>query len=544
MKALISILFGTWMLALCGGLQAQTKVITTSDPIFTRAELDQMLAPIALYPDTVLSHILIAATYPLEVVQADRWARANRHLDPEAAVNAAALEGWDPSVAALVAFPDILARMSDDLTWTQNLGDAFLADEERMMDAIQNLREKAYASGNLKKMKHVKVHRENQIIIIEPTKERVVYVPYYDTRVVYGHWWWDSYPPIYWHAPSTYVQIGGFFWGPRITLGPTFFFSSVHWPQRRIVVIDYRHQKHPHFYSSRKIAHYHGARPWQHNPVHRHNIVYRSEPVRQRYSNHSGTRRFSNEWRNEHRAPERKVEHRAPDRKGPDHRGDNRRDQDRTSFRDGKRDPNVHNNRSDRDTAKHIEQRRDQAPGQRREFTQEERQRRAEHVRERLASNGRIERTEGNRPAEQRAPAAQERRDNPERRASQERRDHNVGTRNTNVRQDEQRPRPNAGGETRREQTRSTPPPQNVDRGQQVKQRREQAPSRREITRESTPRVEPSRRMDTPARQERVQPPPRVQQQVQQPQRRFDQPSRHQAPSNPRPAEHQRRFER
>lgn len=528
MKALISILFGTWMLALCGGLQAQTKVITTSDPIFTRAELDQMLAPIALYPDTVLSHILIAATYPLEVVQADRWARANRHLDPEAAVNAAALEGWDPSVAALVAFPDILARMSDDLTWTQNLGDAFLADEERMMDAIQNLREKAYASGNLKKMKHVKVHRENQIIIIEPAKERVVYVPYYDTRVVYGNWWWDSYPPVYWHAPSTYVQIGGFFWGPRITLGHSFFFSSVHWPQRRIVVIDYHNHKHPHFYSGRKIAHYHGARPWHHNPVHRHNIVYRSEPVRQRYSNHAGTRRFSNEWRNEHR---------TPDRKAPDHRGD----QNRTSFRDGKRDPkDLHNNHRDRDTAKHIEQRRDQAPGQRREFTQEERQRRAEHVRERLASNGRIERTEGNRPAEQRAPAAQERRDNPERRASLERRDNNVGTRNTNVRQDEQRPRPNAEAETRRTQFQRPQPPQNNDRGQ-VEQRREQAPARQEVNRE------PPRRIETPARQERVQPPPRVQQPSRvQPERRFEQPSRshRETHNNPRPAEHQRRFER
>lgn len=525
MKALISILFGTWMLALCGGLQAQTKVITTSDPVFSRAELDQMLAPIALYPDTVLSHILIAATYPLEVVQADRWARSNRHLDPEAAVNAAALEGWDPSVAALVAFPDILSRMSDDLEWTQNLGDAFLADEGRVMDAIQNLREKAYASGSLKKMKHVKVQREKQIIIIEPAVERVVYVPYYDTRVVYGNWWWDSYPPVYWRAPSTYVHVGGVYWGPRITLGTGFFFSSVHWPQRRIVVIDYHHHHHPRFYSGRKIAHYHGARHWQHNPVHRRNIVYRSEPVRQRYANHEGTRRFSNEWRNEHRNPDRKIV-------------DHRREQDRTSFRDDRKrnDPkNLHNNHRDRDAPKHLE-RRDQAPGQRGEFTQEERQRRAEQVRERLASNRDNNhrdnnRAEGNRPSEQRAPVLQERRE------QLRERDNNSGNRNSNVRPDDQRPRPNADAEVRREQFRHTQP-QNVDRGQV--ERREHTPARPDVNREPTRRVESTRRVEQPARQERLQPPPRVQ-----PERRFEQPSRNhrETHNNPRPAE-QRRFER
>lgn len=326
MKALISILLGTWLLALGTGLQAQTKVVTT-DQVFSRAEIDQMLAPIALYPDTVLSHILIAATYPLEVVEAERWIRKNRHLEAEEAVNAAYEKGWDPSVAALTAFPDILQRMSEDLEWTQNLGDAFLADEGRMMDAIQNLREKAYASGHLRKMKHVKVHREKQIIILEPATEQVVYIPYYDTRVVYGNWWWDRYPPAYWHHPSTYVHISGFHWGPSIHVGTSFFFSAVHWPQRRIVVID-RHHHHPHFYSARKIVHYHGARHWHHDPHHRRNVVYRSEPVRVRYANvgrhhdahNAAPRRIEskreirrNEPRNTHQRDlaERRQEHRS-----------------------------------------------------------------------------------------------------------------------------------------------------------------------------------------------------------------------------------------
>src|SRR5690606_12981568 len=107
---------------------AETKTYSTT-PTFNRAELDQMLAPIALYPDTVLSHVLIAATYPLEVVQADRWTRANTRYTGQSAVNAVEDQDWDPSVKALVAFPEILRRMSDDLDWTQRLGDAFLVDE-------------------------------------------------------------------------------------------------------------------------------------------------------------------------------------------------------------------------------------------------------------------------------------------------------------------------------------------------------------------------------------------------------------------------------
>src|SRR5688572_23189602 len=113
MKALVCSLFSLWLAFLTSSCQSQTATrISTTETVISRAELDQMLAPIALYPDTVLSHILIAATYPLEVVQADRWAQANRHLKGEDAVDAADLEDWDPSVKALVAFPDLLSRMS------------------------------------------------------------------------------------------------------------------------------------------------------------------------------------------------------------------------------------------------------------------------------------------------------------------------------------------------------------------------------------------------------------------------------------------------
>lgn len=259
---------------------------------FSEAQLDAMLAPIALYPDTVLSHILIAATYPLEIVQADRWARANPGLEGESAVNAVEGQDWDPSVKALVAFPHILQRLSDDLTWTQQLGNAFLDDEAAVMDSIQRLRRHAYDAGSLDRMEHVRVQREKEVIVIEPAVERVVYVPAYDTRVVYGRWWWDDYQPVYWHYPSHYTFVHGFYWGPRIYIGSSFYFSSFHWHNRQVVYVDYhRHRHRPHFHTGRSIVHFEGATHWRHNPAHRRGVAYHNERVSHRF--HSN-RHYSN----------------------------------------------------------------------------------------------------------------------------------------------------------------------------------------------------------------------------------------------------------
>lgn len=272
-------------LVLCLSIASQAHAAYSDSDYsdFSPAELDQILAPIALYPDTVLSHILIASTYPLEVVEADRWARANPGLAGEEAVAAVERKNWDPSVQALVAFPQILRRMSEDLEWTQRLGDAFLGDEGQVMGAIQNLRYKAHEAGTLERMEHVRVERDQNAIIIEPAVERVVYVPVYDTRVVYGSWWWADYPPTYWHYPGvTYVS--GFYWGPRIYVGPSFYFSSFHWHRRQVVYVDYRsYHRRPHFYSGRSIVHYHGSRQWRHNPHHRRGVAYHNDRVRGHY---------------------------------------------------------------------------------------------------------------------------------------------------------------------------------------------------------------------------------------------------------------------
>jgi hypothetical protein len=270
---------------------------------FSQAELDQMLAPIALYPDALLSQVLIASTYPLEVIQADRWVRSNKDLKAEEALKFAENKDWDPSVKALVAFPDILKRMSEDVDWTQRLGDAFLSNEGDVMDAVQRLRKRAYATGNLEKAQHITVERDNNNIIIEPAEERIVYVPVYDTRVVYGNWWWPEYPPVYWRYPSSYTYVSGFYWGSSIYLGPTYFYSSCHWRDRRVVVID-RHNHYDsntRFYTGRSIVGYEGSRHWNHDPAHRGGVAYYNNRLQANYRSTRPSYEYDRQYRDQHR---------------------------------------------------------------------------------------------------------------------------------------------------------------------------------------------------------------------------------------------------
>ena len=163
---------------------------------FEQEELDQILAPIALYPDSLLAQVLMAATYPLEVVEADRWVRANKNLKDDHLNDALEKMEWDPSVKALAPFPQVLAMMSEKLDWMQKLGDAFLAQEEDVMDAVQKLRAKAEAAGNLKTTDEQKVVVEEKVIRIEPASPEVVYVPVYNPVVAYGPVVVSCVPPL------------------------------------------------------------------------------------------------------------------------------------------------------------------------------------------------------------------------------------------------------------------------------------------------------------------------------------------------------------
>jgi len=176
------------------------------DKKLSEAELDQMMAPIALYPDSLLSQILMATTYPADVTEAVKWSKDNPKQEGDAAVKAVQDKPWDPSVMSLVAFPQVLSMMDTQPDWVKSVGDAFLASPEDVMDTVQKLRKKAKDQGNLETTEQQKVVVEEKatetIIIIEPANPQVVYVPVYNTTVVYGTWWWPHYTPWYYYPPG------------------------------------------------------------------------------------------------------------------------------------------------------------------------------------------------------------------------------------------------------------------------------------------------------------------------------------------------------
>jgi Protein of unknown function (DUF3300) len=201
-------------------------------PPFKKEELEQILAPIALYQDALLAQIFMASTYPLEIVEAARWSKEHPDIKGDAVAGAVQSQTWDPSVKSLCAFPTVLANMNDKIDWTQKLGDAFLAQQKEVMQTVQVLRNKAKETGNLKSTKEVVVKEEPapagspapQTIIIESPDPEVVYVPTYNPTVVYGTWGYPMYPPYSYYPPAYYggamfwsftagVVVGGAIWG-------------------------------------------------------------------------------------------------------------------------------------------------------------------------------------------------------------------------------------------------------------------------------------------------------------------------------------------
>jgi hypothetical protein len=199
------------------GVYAQPS--DTPKATFKPEELEQLVAPIALYPDSVLAQVLMASTYPLEIVEAARWSKEHKDVKADALTKEMEKQSWDLSVKTLTNFPDVLAMMNEKLDWTQKLGDAFLAQQKDVMDAVQRLRAKAKAEGNLKSTKEQTVKTEpapagsstTTTIIIEPADPEVVYVPTYNPTVVYGAWPYPAYPPYYYYPPG--YAAGGIFFG-------------------------------------------------------------------------------------------------------------------------------------------------------------------------------------------------------------------------------------------------------------------------------------------------------------------------------------------
>ncbi len=245
-------------------------------------QLDQLVAPIALYPDTLLAQVLMASTYPLEVVQADRWAKANKGLKGDKLTSALDKQDWDASVKQLVSTPTVLDMMSQQLDWTQKLGDAVLAQQADVMDAIQRLRTAAQANGKLETTKQQKVtvtqsQGSAPIIEIEPTSPDVVYVPYYDPAVVYGTWPYPDYPA-YYFPPAPYYGVGGALargiaWGAGFAIGREIW-DNFDWRHGNINVDIDRNVN---------INNAHFSK-WEHNSYHRRGVAYDNDAVRNKFS--------------------------------------------------------------------------------------------------------------------------------------------------------------------------------------------------------------------------------------------------------------------
>ena len=258
---------------------------------FRQEELDQMLAPIALYPDELLVQVLMAATYPLEVVQAARWAQANPNLKGDQFAMALEQQDWDPSVKSVVNFPSVLQMMNERLEWTQKVGDAFLAQHDQVMDTAQNLRQRAQAQGNLKTTSEQRVIVEPQArtIAIEPATPQVVYVPMYDPMVVYGPWWWPAYPPYYFfpRGPAVVGGIIGFGIGVALGVAWGYAWGGFNWHRHEVVVNVTRNvYLNGHIDRARyagRVTAGGGEGAWTHDPVHRRGVAYRAPSVAERY---------------------------------------------------------------------------------------------------------------------------------------------------------------------------------------------------------------------------------------------------------------------
>jgi hypothetical protein len=269
-----------------GVAQAQTQA-QAEPPAFKPEEIEALVAPIALYPDSLLSQVLMASTYPLEIVQAARWVKANPNVKDEAAVKAVENQPWDVSVKSLVAFPQILQPMDEKLDWTQKLGDAFLADQKAVLDAVQRLRQRADKSGNLKSNEQQKVIVEQEaqqtVVKIEPANPQVIYVPAYNPTVVYGGWAYPGYPPYYWPPPPYYypggVFMAGFAWGVGIAAAGAIF-GGCNWGRGDVNINVNKATNIDRNFDRTKVG---GGGQWQHDAGHRQGVAYRDNASRQKY---------------------------------------------------------------------------------------------------------------------------------------------------------------------------------------------------------------------------------------------------------------------
>ena len=266
-------------------LEAKAQsVVASTPPAYSQQQIDQMTAPIALYPDQLVAQILMAATYPLEIVEAERWLKnpqnAQLHGDPLA--SALMQKPWDPSVKSLVNFPQVLTMMDTQLPWTEQLGDAFLAQQASVMDSVQRLRQEAQAAGHLGSTQQETISTQSNAIVIAPVDPQVVYVPYYNPTLVYGTWPYPDYAPYYFPPPDGLLYAGFIGFGIGVSVLDGFWgWDSWDWHNHRINIDD-------HSFEAINRGHSYGnAGVWAHDPAHRQGVPYNSPVTRARFQSAS-----------------------------------------------------------------------------------------------------------------------------------------------------------------------------------------------------------------------------------------------------------------
>lgn len=266
-------------------------------PQLTQQQLLQLVAPIALYPDALLAQVLAASTYPLEVTMAARWSEKNANLKGPALEDAMQQQPWDPSVKGLTSVPQVLAMMNEKLDWTNQLGEAFLAQPDDVQTAIQALRKQAETTGNLKSSKEQKVRRvaappstgyvgPPEYIVIEPVEPDYIYVPVYDPVIVYGAGYWPpAYSPFFWHPP--WWAVGpAFGFGAALFVGPALWYHY-NWGHGGFAAI----QTNPALYSRFNRVNYTGGgqlQNWKFDPAHHGNVQFRNTKLQQQFGNPGG----------------------------------------------------------------------------------------------------------------------------------------------------------------------------------------------------------------------------------------------------------------
>lgn len=202
-------------------------------------ELERLLGPVALYPDTLLSLVLMAATYPSEVTEAASWSKRNSGVQGEAAVRAAMRQPWDTSVKTLTGFPLLLAQMQESMDWTRRLGEVYLARETDMLETVQKLRRRALAAGHLRSGE-LAVERRGAHIVIEQAGGAAIHVPHYSPPAVYGPATSTQHPSIEWPAWPGYTRRGAMAWGPAVPMSRGFVYAGFDWDGRHAHIASIR----------------------------------------------------------------------------------------------------------------------------------------------------------------------------------------------------------------------------------------------------------------------------------------------------------------